>query len=134
MQAESWLRSTFALPENENLSDPGSLAFDTRFIRGTEFWNLGLYNEARIEFENLRIEIANDPANTYRLANHLIELGLYRSGIIAARQVLTLAGYDDAGTFNAPIYFNRLRFGLYYQDLILPVSQDHNFNPLFLFW
>lgn len=130
--AESWLVQTFNLPADTELSGPGPLAGDLRFQRGTELWRLGLYNEARFEFENLRTEIAGDPANTYRLANHLIDLGLYRSGIIAARQVLNLVGYDDAGTLAAPVYFNRLRFGLYFEELVFPAAAAYGFEPLFL--
>ncbi|TAK14234.1 MAG: tetratricopeptide repeat protein [Anaerolineae bacterium] len=131
-EAETWMIATFGLPQDTDFADLSSLASDLRFQRGTEMWRLGLYNEARLEFENLRLEIVNDPANTYRLANYLIDLGLYRSGILAARQVLNLVGYDDAGTFQAPIYFNRLRFGLYFEELVNPAGQANGFSPLFL--
>jgi len=33
----------------------------------------------------------------------------------------------------APPYFSRLRYGLYYSDLILPESQKNGFDPLFTF-
>jgi soluble lytic murein transglycosylase len=33
----------------------------------------------------------------------------------------------------APAYFNHVRYGLYYQDLVTPVAQQAGFNPLFLF-
>lgn len=132
-EAEAWVRTVFNLPEGTNLSGPGPLQEDPRFQRGNELWRLGLYNEARLEFEDLREAVLEDPANTYRLANHLIEIGLYRSGILAARQVLTLAGMDDAETMSAPIYFNHLRFGPYFRELVIPASQTYNFHPLFLF-
>ncbi len=81
----------------------------------------------------MRASVQNNPADSYRLGNALIELGLYRSGIYAIRQVLTLAGMDDAATMQAPRYFNRLRFGAYYADLIVPAAQENGFHPLFLF-
>jgi soluble lytic murein transglycosylase len=31
------------------------------------------------------------------------------------------------------MFFNRLRFGTHYADLIMPAAQDYDFNPLFLF-
>jgi soluble lytic murein transglycosylase len=65
--------------------------------------------------------------------NYLADLGLYRSAVLAARQVLNLQGMDDAGTMNAPAYFNHIRFGSYYRDLILSVAQSQDFHPLFLF-
>jgi soluble lytic murein transglycosylase len=132
-RAEEWLRATFGLSEATDLSSPGPLATDPRLIRGTELWKLGLQDDARAEFEALRIEVQNDAANTYRLANYLLEVGSYRQAILAARQVLTLAGLDDAATLNAPAYFNHLRFGTYFSDLILPQAQANGFDPMFLF-
>jgi len=131
-EAEAWLRSTFALPEGSDMGIPGPLAGDPRFVRGEEFWRLGLYEQAAAEFENLRLEVANDPVHCYRLAVHLSELGLYRSAIFAARQVLTLAGMDDAATLNAPMLFNRIRFGTYYSELVIPTAAEYGFHPLFI--
>ncbi len=132
-RAEEWLRATFGLTEATDLSSPGPLAADPRLIRGTELWKLGLLDDAHAEFEALRNEVQDDAANTYRLANYLLEVGSYRQAIQAARQVLTLAGLDDAATLNAPAYFNHLRFGTYFSDLILPQAQAYGFDPMFLF-
>jgi soluble lytic murein transglycosylase len=132
-EAEDWIRTIFGIPEETDLAGPGQLENDARFQRGNEFWRLGLYEMARIEFEELRKEAATDPATSYRLANHLLDLGLYRTAIFAARQVLTQAGMDDAETMSAPIYFNHLRFGPYYRELIMPASEVYNFHPLILF-
>jgi soluble lytic murein transglycosylase len=133
-QAEAWLRVTFNLPINTDLSSPGLLLSDPRLVRGTELWNLGLQDEARLEFEDLRSSTQNNPADTYRLANYMLTLGLYRPAITAIRQVLTLAGMNtQAQTLAAPAYFNHVRYGLYYQDLIRPVAQQTGFDPLFLF-
>ncbi|HLO30590.1 MAG TPA: tetratricopeptide repeat protein [Anaerolineales bacterium] len=133
-EAESWVRVTFGLPPETDLTGPGPLAQDPRFVRGTELWELGMYGEARVEFESLRESIASDPAANFRLANHLLEIGLYRSAIFAARQVLTLAGLDNqSASLTAPAYFNHLRYGLYYHDLIISEAQRYGFDPLFLF-
>jgi soluble lytic murein transglycosylase len=132
-EAEAWIRATFHLPAETDLSGAGPLLDDPRYRRGMELWQLGQYALANNEFENLRLAVEADPANSYRLANILVDLGLYRPGIFAARQVLTLAGMDDAATMNAPIYFNHLRFGTYFSDLILPAAQADNLDPLLLF-
>jgi peptidoglycan lytic transglycosylase len=131
--AEKWLQSTFNIPDTLDLTGPGALAGDARFIRGTEFWNLGLYEEASLEFEDLRKSVASSAEASYRLTNYLVDLGLYRSAIFAARQVLDLAGLDDAGTLGAPRYFNYLRFGTYYNDLVTSASQAYGFHPLFIY-
>jgi soluble lytic murein transglycosylase len=59
-------------------------------------------------------------------------LGLYELAIRSARQILDLAGMDDAGTMRAPEYFNRMRFGPYFGDLILPQALAYNLDGLFL--
>jgi soluble lytic murein transglycosylase len=133
-QAEAWLRVTFNLPTDTNLSAPGALLSDPRLVRGTELWNLGLEDEARLEFEDLRISVQDNPADSYRLANYMLNLGLYRPAITAIRQVLTLAGMNtQAQTLAAPAYFNHVRYGLYYQDLVVPTAHQTGFDPLFLF-
>jgi soluble lytic murein transglycosylase len=132
--ADSWMRLTFNLPAGTDLTGPGSLALDARFVRGTELWELGQFSDARLEFEDLRSAIDADPVLTYRLANYLLDIGLYRSGIFAARQVLTLAGKtDNPSSLLAPSYFNHVRYGLYYNDLIVPTAQTNGLDPLLLF-
>ncbi len=132
--ADAWMRLTFNLPADTDLSGLGPLASDPRTVRGTELWNLGQYEDARLEFEDLRSDVSGDAVKTYRLANYLLDLGLYRSGIFAARQVLTLAGLNDhTSSMMAPPYFSHVRYGLYYADLILPAAQQDGFDPLLLF-
>jgi soluble lytic murein transglycosylase len=133
MRAEAWIRTTFALPPETDLSGLGTLAGDPALKRGTELFNLGLYDDARAEFEALRLSVQGDAAQSYRLANYLLELGMYRSAIMTARQILNLAGMSDADTLNAPAYLNRIRFGAYYSDLVMPLAKQYGFHPLFLF-
>jgi soluble lytic murein transglycosylase len=131
-QAEQWMLTTFNYPPATDLSVPGPIASDPRFVRGQEFWRLGLYDQAEAEFSNMRDEAAGDPLTSYRLAVFLSDLGMYRQAILAARQVLDLAGLDDAGTLTAPVLFSHIRFGAYFPDLVAPVAQDYGFNPLFI--
>jgi soluble lytic murein transglycosylase len=133
MRAEAWLRATFALPPETDLSGLGTLAQEPALQRGATLLSLGQYDYARAEFEALRQSVSADAAQTYRLANYLVEVGMYRSAILAARQILNLAGMDDADTLNAPSYINRIRFGAYYSDLVIPLAKQYNFHPLFLF-
>jgi len=133
-EAETWMRIAFHLPVDVDLSGPGALAQDARFIRGTELWDLGMYDEARLEFESLRASITADAADNFRLGNHLDEIGLYRSAIFCMRQVLTLAGQESqAESLTAPPYFSHIRYGLYYRDLVVKEAQEYGFDSLFLF-
>jgi len=133
VQAETWLRNQFGIPETIDLSGLGELAGNPGMIRANELWALGMYNEARNEFEAVRQAFAQDALQTYRLMNYFYELGLYRSAIFAARQVLNLANMSDADTMTAPIYFNHIRFGTYFSDLIIPTAQEYELHPLLIF-
>jgi soluble lytic murein transglycosylase len=131
-QANLWMLTTFNYPTDTDFSIPGPMASDARFMRGQAFWNLGLYEQAEAEFSDLREEANNDPLTSYRLAVYLSDLGIYRQAILAARQVLDLAGLDDAGTLTAPLLFSHIRFGAYYPELVAPGAQEHGFDPLFI--
>ncbi len=131
--ADLWMHTTFPISEDTNLSKLGDLANDSRLQRGDEFYQLGLYSLASAEFEDLQTSVETDPAATFRLLNHMIDLGFYRPAIFASRQILTLANLDDSATFSAPLYFNHVRFGIYFKDLILPDAQSENLDPLFLY-
>ncbi len=131
--AELWLRNHFSLASETDLAGLGPLANDLRIRRGNAFYELGLYSQASAEFEAVRQDVQQDAVNTFRLLNHLLDLGFYRSAILASRQILNLAQLSDVDTFTAPDYFNHIRFGTYYKNLIVPVAQSENFHPLFLY-
>ncbi len=133
-EAEAWLRIKFNLPAETNLSGPGQLANDPRLRRGTELWQMGLYNLARVEFESLREAVTGDAADSFRLGNYLLDLGAYRPAIFALRQVLTLAGLEKHADSlnNAPAYFKYARYGLYYSDLVWPAAAQNGLDPLFV--
>jgi len=132
-EAENWLRTTFAISTDTDLSTLGELANDQRIQRGIELWRLGLFDSARSEFEQFRLYVATDPADSYRLTNFLVDLGCYRIAILTARQVLDLALMDDVGTLSAPVYFNHIRFGSYFGESIIPLANEYGFHPLFIF-
>ncbi len=131
--AEGWMRSTFTLPTDIDLSGLAELTQDSRCMRAIAFWDLGLYSQAQIELESLRADYNNDPVATFRLMNWALEHGFYRSAVFASRQVLTLAGMDNEATFTAPLYFNHIRFGTFFKDLVLQAADLENLNTLFLF-
>jgi soluble lytic murein transglycosylase len=102
------------------------LASDSRLHRGEEFWRLGLFYEAKLEFESIRTAVSQNAERSYRLMHKLLGLGLYQPAIFTSRQILDLAGMDDARTLSAPDYFNYIRFGTYYDDLIFPVAKTYD--------
>jgi soluble lytic murein transglycosylase len=132
--ADAWVRLTFNLPADTDLSGLGTLAQDPRAVRGAALWDLGLWDEARLEFESLRDSVSANAVDSYRLGNYLLDLGLYRPAIFAVRQTLTLAGLDEhSESMMAPPYFSHVRYGLYYSELIIPDAQAEGLDPLFVF-
>jgi soluble lytic murein transglycosylase len=131
-EAEAWLRATFELVPEINLESPGMLAYDPRFQRGLEYWALGDYQAGKAEFESIRLEYAEDPAQTFRLIPALVDIGLYRSALVASTQLLRLAGLERGDALSAPAYFSRIRFGAYYLDWVLPAAQSREISPLLL--
>lgn len=132
-EAANWLLIKFNLPLETDLSGPGELANNPQFQRGMEFWQVGLYDNARLEFEALRKAVQSDASNCFRLGNHLLDIGLYRPGIFALRQVLTLSGLDEhSASLAAPPYFGHVRYGFYYAELIFPAAAEYGFDPVFI--
>lgn len=132
--ADKWMRKTFELDNSIDLDTPAELAENPLFSRGEEYWKLGMRDNARSEFELLRNELQSDALNLYRLMNHMLELGFYQTAALASRQVLNLAGLNQAATLtDAPVYFNHIRFGTFYSDIVIPAAAEHDIDPLLLF-
>jgi soluble lytic murein transglycosylase len=134
-EAEAWLRITFGITQTSALYPlSAALENDPRMIRGRELMLVGAsttaYEAAEIEFDALREEVKTDPLSTYQLAIYFRDLGLYRLSINAAADLIIAAGVD---TTQAPPYIARLRYPVYYQDLVLPASQENNLDPLLIF-
>lgn len=133
-EADQWMRSTFKLETNEDLDTPSQLASNPLFLRGETFWKLGMRDNARSEFEALRIELQGDAVNTYRLMNQMLELGFYQTAALSSRQVLDIAGLSQSATLtNAPRYFNHIRFGIFFRDIVVAAAKEHDLDPLLVF-
>lgn len=131
-EVENWLRVHFNLDEAAVVQSdlaPG-LVNDTRLVRGSKLWNMGLYAEARLELDAVRQEYANNAQLSYQLALYFRDLGAYRSSIIAAASVLYRAGVT---VYQAPPLIGRLIYPVYYADIILPLAEQYNFDPLLQF-
>lgn len=131
-EAEQWLVEQFGLTETPPLADTlrADLASDPRMLRGRELWELGMKIEAKQDFESLRESFVSDPLASYQLALVYQEIGLYRSSILAARNIHRLAGIDP---LDGPVFLARLRYPTYYDDLILPEAESYGIDPLFVY-
>lgn len=131
--AASWLRLTFSYPADLDLSSLGDLAKDERWVRGSELWALGLYDEAHAEWDALRQAVASDAAASFRLIEAFRRLQVYDLAILSARQVLNLAGLtDSAASLRAPAYFSHVRYGPYYVEILAPLAEQEQLDLLLL--
>ncbi|MCD6577476.1 MAG: tetratricopeptide repeat protein [Anaerolineaceae bacterium] len=133
LEAENWLRKTFSIPTEIDLSGLGELENNPKIQEIKCYWILGLYQNAINNAELLRSELKTDVPNTFRLMNFLIDLHLYQPAIYASRNILNMAGMDDLSSLSAPIYFTHIRFGTYFRELIVSTANEYNIPPLLLF-
>jgi soluble lytic murein transglycosylase len=132
-EAEDWLRKTFSISPETDLSGLGDLENNPRIQKIREYWDLGLYQKAIHEAELLRADLQTDVTNTYRLMNFLHDLHLYQPAIYASRNILNMAGMDDLSSLSAPIYFTHIRFGAYFRELTLSAAKEYDIPVLLLF-
>jgi soluble lytic murein transglycosylase len=131
-EAEAWIVQTFGLSEAPPLAANlrADLATDSRMIRGSELWELGLVTEAKQDLESVRKDFENDVLASYQLAIYFRDIGLYRSSLLAARRVFTLANVNP---LDGPIFLARLTYPTYFADLLLNASQQYNLDPFMVF-
>ncbi len=132
-EVETWLRSKFLI-EKEGplwpLTEP--LLSDPRRLRGEQLWTLGFEGDARLVFEDLRRAYSQDPLQTYQLIHYFLNLGLYQPAIYNTRDLLALAEADELGVGEVPRYLAQVRFGPYYDDLILAEADRRGLEGLFV--
>jgi tetratricopeptide (TPR) repeat protein len=105
-EAEDWLAEWLGLESSEGLGEPSrTLAADPRLQRGEELWRLGRFQEAKWELENLRQD-TRDALSQYQLALTYRDIGLYRSSILCAARLLSLAPITT--TLDAPDFLVQL--------------------------
>ena len=101
-EANEWVRQQLDMKKDidvDSLAD--ELAQDGRLIRGTKLWQLGRRLEGKRELEDLRLNHRNGLLASYQLSIYFQELGLYRSAILAALDVMRLSNVSvvEAPTF-----------------------------------
>lgn len=131
-ETEAWLADWLELESPQGLGDLSpALRADPRLERGLELWDLGRRDAAKAELEALRRATVDDPLTQYRLALLFRDIGLYRSSILAATNLINLSPADTA--LDAPVFLARLAYPTYYEDLVLSNAVSENLSPLLLF-
>jgi soluble lytic murein transglycosylase len=129
-EAENWLRQRFGITQ-EGVLWPLSPALEVepRIVRGRELWAVGAFDEARIEFNDIITEYANDPLASYQLAIYTRIIGAYRPSISAASNLVIAS---QTSTRDVPLYIARLRYPAYYADEVRRISEAYNIDPLLM--
>ena len=131
-QAEEWMRQTFGIEQTGELWRLSeTLENDPRLIRGRELFAVGAFDEAFNEFDDI-IEEARDNGDalvSYQLAIYLRGIGAYYDSIFAAADVINASGL---GTLQVPPFIARMRYPDYYIELIQPIAEERDFDPLLL--
>jgi soluble lytic murein transglycosylase len=131
--ANQWMRETFGITSTVPLTELDEiLRSDPRAQRGEELWRLGKYGEAKAELESLRKDYLHNAEATYRLMSWFLDLGLYQPAIYNVREVIRLAGLDEANSHLAPDYLRYIRFGPYFGELFMPEALSQGMDGLFL--
>jgi len=132
-EADQWMRETFGITSPVPLTElDEKLRSDPRAQRGEELWRLGRHGEAKAELELLRKDHLNSAEATYRLMNWFLDMGLYQPAIYNVREVIRLAGFDEATWDLAPDYLRYVRFGPYFGELFMPEGLSRGMDGLFL--
>lgn len=129
-EAENWLRQRFGITQTGALWPLASdLENEPRLVRGRELWSVGAFDEARIEFNDIITEYADNPLASYQLAIYTRIIGAYRPSISAASNLVIAS---QTPTRDVPAYIARLRYPAYYADEIRRISADYNLDPLLM--
>lgn len=132
-QAAEFLKARFPFAEGESYPSLGaSLRAEPEFQRGDQFWMLGRLAEAKTEFERLKVKYASDAHRSFLLMEAMLARGLYQPAIYTALDLIEMSGYSSETAFEAPRYFNYVRFGPYFGDLIISAAENRNLDGLFV--
>lgn len=130
-EAEAWLREKFQIEQEGNLWPLSpTLQSDSRLIRGNELWAVGATEEAEIEFGEVIEENRANALTSFQLAIFLRGIGAYQPSILAGANVIIAA---RVGTLEAPPYLARMRYPVYYLDVVQDAAQKQEIDPLLLF-
>ncbi len=124
--AAQWVAQTWGL-SNVSADLSPELAADPMLKRGEALWAVGLWSDARAEFDTLHKLHRSDPVGLLQLAFHYADVGLTRSSLRAATRLMYAA---NKPFFSIPDSVLRLAYPLRFADLIVPQAQKNNLDPL----
>jgi soluble lytic murein transglycosylase len=124
--AEQWVAQTFNLEGVSTALSP-ELANDPMLRRAEELWAVGMWAEARAEFDALRKLRRDDPVALLQLAFHSYSIPIYRSSLFFATRLVFLS---EVPFTQIPRAILQMAYPFYYVDLIASASREYNLEPL----
>jgi soluble lytic murein transglycosylase len=126
--AADWVEATFGLTDISPDISP-ELAADPMLRRGVELWSVGMWSDARAEFDALHKLRRSDPAALLQLAFYYPTVGVYRSSVYAATRLTFMSGVPFT---QIPRAILQLAYPFYYTDLLITESQAYSLDPLMI--
>ena len=124
--AAQWVAQVFNIPDVSADLSP-ELAANPALQRGVELWMVGMWDEARGEFDALHKQVRANPAALLQLGFYYQTIPVYRSSIFAATRLIFSSSQP---LFTIPQGILRLAFPIYYSDLLTRLSAENNLDPL----
>jgi soluble lytic murein transglycosylase len=124
--AAQWVAQTFNLPGVTADLSP-ELTANPILQRGIELWSVGMWSEARGEFDALHKQYRDDPAALLQLAFYYQTIPVYRSSIFAATRLIFASNQPILAI---PKEILRLGFPVYYRDLVTTLAAENTLDPL----
>jgi soluble lytic murein transglycosylase len=123
--AEAWATQAFGQPASAALSP--ELAANPMLQRGIALWRVGLYEEARGEFDVLHALKRSSPLDLFQLTFHYHDVGVYRSSVYAAIRLIYLSGQT---LDQIPTAVMHLSYPFEYRDLFIQAALADGLDPL----
>lgn len=130
-EAEAWLGNWLGLASDEKLATlSAQVQGDPAFKRGQALLNIGLRDEALIEFETVKNNWWDNALALYQLSVYFRDKGLGRLSILTAGRLIVLS--PASVPEEAPVFIRRLFFPVYFEDVILDEAEKYDFDPALL--
>ena len=124
--AEAWAAQAFGQPSVSAALSP-ELTANGMLKRGTALWRVGMYSEARAEFDVLHALKRGSPIDLLQMAFHYHDIGVYRSSVYAAIRLIYLSGQT---LDQIPATIMHLSYPFEYRDLFVDAALADGLDPL----
>lgn len=125
---ESWLRSWASLTDTVDIASLSpALQQDPAFQRGQALLEIGLRDKALVEFETVKDNWWDSPAEMYQLALYFQEQYMGRLSILSAARLSVLSPAESIE--ETPLFLQRLFYPVYFPELLFTEAESQGIDP-----